>query len=155
MSDLAQEFQVSPASNADLSAMVALLGALFAQEHDFRPQPEKQQRGLQMLLDNPAAGRLFVLRQGREVRGMVNLLLTVSTAEGAPVGILEDLIIQADYRGRGLARLLVTEVLAWARREGLARVTLLTDHDNLRAQHFYASFGFAPSAMRVMRLGLQ
>ncbi|WP_303787030.1 GNAT family N-acetyltransferase [Azovibrio restrictus] len=145
---------VFPATAADLPAMVALLGELFAQEHDFRPDPERQRRGLEMLLERPEAGQLFVLRQGEAVLGMVNLLLTISTAEGAPVGILEDLIIAAPYRGRGLARQLVSGVLDWARARGLARLTLLTDHDNLRAQSFYAGFGFKPSAMRVMRLGL-
>jgi len=50
--------------------------------------------------------------------------------------------------------LLVSEVLAWAGSQGLKRVTLLTDHDNVRAQQFYGSFGFQPSAMQVMRVGL-
>lgn len=145
---------VETAVAADLPAMVALLGELFAQEHDFQPAPEKQQRGLQMLLDNPAAGQLFVLRQGGQVLGMVNLLLTISTAEGACVGILEDLIIRAEHRGQGLAKQLLHGVLDWSRSRGLARVTLLTDHDNRRAQAFYGSFGFQPSAMQVMRLGL-
>lgn len=146
---------VASATAADLPAMVALLGELFAQEHDFQPAPEKQRRGLEMLLEFPEAGQLFVLRQGEAVLGMVNLLITISTAEGAPVGILEDLIIAAPHRGRGLAKLLVNGVLDWARARGLARVTLLTDHDNLRAQAFYGDFGFKPSAMRVMRLGLK
>ncbi|MGB4467315.1 MAG: GNAT family N-acetyltransferase [Azovibrio sp.] len=145
---------VETAAAADLPAMVALLGELFAQEHDFQPDPKKQQRGLQMLLDNPAAGQLFVLRQGGEVLGMVNLLLTISTAEGARVGILEDLIIRAGHRGQGLAQRLLGGVLDWSRSRGLARVTLLTDHDNRRAQAFYGRFGFQPSAMQVMRLGL-
>lgn len=146
---------VASATAADLPAMVALLGELFAQEHDFQPAPEKQRRGLEMLLERPEAGQLFVLRQGEAVLGMVNLLQTISTAEGAPVGILEDLIIAAPHRGQGLAKLLVHGVLDWARARGLARVTLLTDHDNLRAQAFYAGFGFQPSAMQVMRLGLK
>lgn len=145
---------VACAGEADLPAMVALLGELFAQEHDFRPDPAKQRRALEMLLQRPEAGRLFVLRQDAAVLGMANLLLTLSTAEGGPVGILEDLIIAAPERGRGLGRILVRGVLDWARAYGLRRVTLLTDHDNLRAQAFYASFGFQPSAMRVMRLGL-
>lgn len=146
-----QEIFIDFARPADLEAMTGLLAQLFAQEADFRPDPEKQRRGLQLILDNPALGRLFVLRAGGRVAGMANALITVSTAEGAPVLLLEDVIVSADYRGRGLGRRLIEHVLAWAREEGMARVTLLTDADNDRAQATYGRLGFSPSAMRVMR----
>jgi GNAT superfamily N-acetyltransferase len=139
------------ATAADLEALADLLAELFALESDFRPERDKQLRGLRLILDKPQSGRLFVLRVDREVAGMCNALITVSTAEGRPVLLLEDVIVKAALRGRGLGRRLVEHVLAWAAGAGMARATLLADRDNAAALAFYDRLGFAPSAMRVLR----
>lgn len=139
------------ATAADLDAMADLLAELFALESDFTPERTKQFAGLKIILDNPSIGRLFVLRVDGRVGGMANALLTVSTAEGCRVVLLEDVIVGAAYRGRGLGRTLVEHVVAWARAQGLPRVTLLADRDNAAALAFYRRLGFDFSAMRVLR----
>lgn len=139
------------AAAADLEAMADLLGELFALESDFRPARDKQIAGLRLLLDTPELGRLFVLRADGRVAGMANALITVSTAEGTRVALLEDVILHAEFRGRGLGRLLVDHIVRWATENGLPRITLLADQDNAPALAFYARMGFAPSAMRVLR----
>ena len=144
--------QVRFATAADLAAMADLLGELFALESDFAPQREKQLAALAWLLDHPHHGRLFVLHDGAIVAGMANALINVSTAEGGPVLLLEDVIVAAAHRGRGHGRRLVEHVLAWARGEGLSRVTLLADRGNAPALRFYKSMGFEESAMVVRRL---
>jgi GNAT superfamily N-acetyltransferase len=145
---------IEAASAADIEAMTALLGELFALESDFQPEPDKQRRGLRLILEQPALGQLFVLRRAGLVIGMANALLTVSTAEGQQVVLLEDVIIQAAFRGQQLGRLLIAHVLDWAQARGLTRVTLLADQDNVGALAFYRQLGFAPSAMGVWRKAL-
>lgn len=139
------------ASPADLDAMADLLAELFALESDFVPEREKQLAGLRLILDDRSTGRLFVLRVDGRVAGMANALLTVSTAEGRRVVLLEDVIVAAVWRGQGFGRALVEHVVAWARTEGMPRVTLLADRDNAAALAFYQRLGFAFSAMRVLR----
>lgn len=139
------------ATNADLEAMADLLFELFTLESDFRPEREKQLRGLRLILDNPQIGHLFVLRVEGELAGMANALITVSTAEGCPVLLLEDVIVKARFRGRRLGRRLVEHVLDWAHTNGMPRVTLLADKDNAPALVFYERLGFVPSAMTVLR----
>ena len=139
------------ATNADLEAMADLLFELFTLESDFRPEREKQLRGLRLILDNPQIGHLFVLRVEGELAGMANALITVSTAEGCPVLLLEDVIVKARFRGRRLGRRLVEHVLDWAHTNGMPRVTLLADKDNAPALAFYERLGFVPSAMTVLR----
>jgi GNAT superfamily N-acetyltransferase len=139
----------------DMPALVALLGELFSREADFQPDPEKQRRALDYLVAHPEAGRLFVLREAGRAIGMANALFTVSTAEGGPVLMLEDVIVAAHARGRGLGRQLIAHVLQWARTEGFLRVTLLTDGANAGAQRFYRACGFSRSGMAVYRLGLR
>ena len=139
------------ASAADIPELCALLALLFAQEAEFRPDYAAQERGLAMLVGSPEKGRILVLREKERIVAMANLLFTVSTALGERVGILEDVIVRPECRGRGLGHALLDAVTAFAREQGLARLTLLTDADNARAQHLYEAHGFAPSGMKVMR----
>jgi len=139
------------ATAADLETLADLLAELFTLESDFWPERDKQLRGLQLILDNPQIGQLFVLRVNQEIAGMANALITVSTAEGCFVLLLEDVIVKAAFRGQKLGRRLVEHVLDWAAAEGMPRVTLLADRDNAPALAFYDRLGFAPSAMRVLR----
>lgn len=143
------------ATPADLEAMADLLAELFTLESDFRPEREKQLRGLRLIMDTPQIGRLFVLRVDGEVGGMANALITISTAEGCPVLLLEDVIVKAKFRGLKLGRQLIGHILDWARANNMPRVTLLADKDNVAALAFYERQGFEPSAMRVLRKGLR
>jgi len=135
----------------DLPQLADLLAELFALESDFTPDREKQLRGLRLILDEPALGRLFVLRIAGQVAGMANALITVSTAEGGKVLLLEDVIVSRAHRGGGYGRKLIEHVLDWAREHGMTRVTLLADRDNSAALDFYRAQGFELSNMRVLR----
>ena len=135
----------------DTETLADLLAELFTLESDFQPERDKQLRGLRLILDNPKIGRLFVLRVDQQIAGMANALITVSTAEGCSVVLLEDVIVKAEFRGQKLGRRLVEHVLDWAVAEGMPRVTLLADCDNAPALAFYERLGFTSSAMRVLR----
>ena len=145
------EIEISQAEYRDLDQLADLLAELFTLENDFCPDREKQLHGLRLILDNPSMGRFFVLRDQDRVAGMANLLITVSTSEGCRVAVLEDVIIGNKYRGKGLGRRLVEHVLAWAKTDGMTRITLLADRDNKAAQGFYRKLGFEHSQMVVLR----
>lgn len=143
--------EIDFATAAELPQLAELLAELFTLENDFQPGRDRQLRGLRAIFDNPAAGRLFVLRIDGRVAGMANALITISTAEGGRVLLLEDVIVRREHRGGGLGRRLVEHVLAWAREQGMMRATLLADRDNAAALDFYRKLGFAISHMRVLR----
>jgi ribosomal protein S18 acetylase RimI-like enzyme len=147
--------RVREAKAADLEAMVELLSFLFKQEADFSPSVEKQKRALEILLAQPNMGRLFVLTRGARVLGMVSLLFTISTAEGGKAAWLEDLVIRPDQRGKGLGTRLLRAAIDWARKEGLVRITLLADTENVNARRLYIRHGFNVSAMQPLRLLLE
>lgn len=142
------------ATENDLPQLAELLAELFMLESDFAPDRDRQLCGLRLILDNPAQGRLFVARDGETMAGMANALITISTAEGGRVLLLEDVIVDSEYRGRGLGRELVEHVLAWAISEDMVRVTLLADSDNSGALAFYGKLGFSQSNMLVLRKNL-
>jgi GNAT superfamily N-acetyltransferase len=139
------------AQEDDLPQLAGLLAELFTLESDFQPELDKQLRALRLILNEPSSGRLFVLRVDGKVAGMANALVTVSTAEGGRVLLLEDVIVRSEHRGSGLGRQLVEHVLAWAQEQGMTRVTLLADRDNHAALDFYRRLGFEHSNMLVLR----
>ena len=146
--------EIGFATTEDLPHLADLFAELFTLESDFKPEREKQLRGLRLILDNTELGRLFVLRIDGKVAGMANALTTVSTAEGGYVLLLEDVIVRREYRGDGLGKMLVEHVLTWAKAEGMTRVTLLADRDNTGALDFYRKLGFDDSHMKVLRKSL-
>lgn len=135
----------------ELPQLAELLAELFALESDFRPDRDKQLRGLKLIFAEPSSGRLFVVRVGGKVVGMANAQITVSTAEGGRVLLLEDVMVRGEHRGGGLGRRLVEHVQDWASGQGMTRVTLLADRDNQAALAFYRKLGFEPSHMTVLR----
>jgi GNAT superfamily N-acetyltransferase len=143
---------IETASCEDISQLTELLWVLFSQEGDFCSDRSKQARGLKLIIEKPQIGRIFVVREGNEVLGMVNLLVTVSTAEGGFVLVLEDLIIKAGYRGKGFGTALLRHAIDFAKENGFIRITLLTDRMNETAIRFYGKHGFDISAMTPMRL---
>lgn len=145
---------IRPATPADIPTLCRLLDQLFSQEAEFIPDRAAQQRGLAAIIERPAVGEILVAHQGESILGMVNLLYSVSTALGAPVALLEDMVVDAAARGRGLGTQLLEAAIATAKARGCRRITLLTDGDNLDAQRFYARQGFARSTMIPLRLAL-
>lgn len=142
---------IAAAGEADIPDLIELLGVLFAIEQDFRPEPEKQRRGLAALLASPT-GHIAIAR-GPDSRavGMATAQLVISTAEGAPSAWVEDVVVRADWRGQGLGRALLDAVLDWARAQGAVRAQLLADLDNTPALAFYDRLGWTSTRLGARR----
>ena len=149
------ELRFDVAKAADLPRLVELLGILFESEAEFSADAEKQRAALQVILADPAKGKIFVARDGREVVAMASLLYVISTAEGGKAALFEDLVTAPEHRNRGIGEALLKHVIAHARADGVLRITLLTDMQNERAQAMYRRVGFVGSPMKPMRLKLK
>jgi GNAT superfamily N-acetyltransferase len=149
---VSENVRIEPATEADLDELSELVGGLFAQESDFRPNKEKQLRGLRLIFEQPNRGRVFVLRRDGAIVGMINLLFTISTAEGGFVVLLEDLVIHKQYQSHGYGSKLLNHAIEFARQKNFLRITLLTDRPENVAQEFFRRHGFHESSMIPMRL---
>lgn len=145
-------FTIRTATSADIPQLVALLNALFAIEADFDFDPDKQTRGLNLLLDS-AKDRVFVAISLKEnkVLGLCTVQTLISTAEGGPVGLLEDLIVAADFRHQGIGAKLLAEAANWAECQGLKRLQLLADKNNGAALDFYQKQGWQATQLVCLR----
>jgi GNAT superfamily N-acetyltransferase len=138
----------------ELPELVALLGLLFSQEAELTADAAKQSRALETLLGDASKGTVFVARDEGRVVAMASLLYTVSSAEGGPAALFEDLVVHPAHRGRGIGTALLGFIIQEAKQRGVLRLTLLTDAQNERAQALYRKLGFADSSMKPMRLRL-
>jgi N-acetylglutamate synthase-like GNAT family acetyltransferase len=143
--------RVEPATIEDLPALTELVMNLFDLSGDFSPDRAVQERGLQLILEQPNRGRIFVVRNQHQIFGMVNLLFTISTACGGFVILMEDVVIHPDHRGQGYGTMLVDYVVDFARKKHFKRITLLTDRISAESQEFFKKQGFEYSGMIPMR----
>ena len=144
---------IRQATHTDVPVLVGLLRQLFSIEQDFDPDPNKQQNGLTLLLDNPQAAIFVAEHQGRVV-GMLTVQILVSTAEGGPVGLVEDVVVDAAHRGQGIGEAMLAQLWHWSRQQGLSRLQLLADRGNAQALAFYRKQGWTTTRMLGLRLVL-
>jgi GNAT superfamily N-acetyltransferase len=135
--------------------LIKLLEILFKQESEFEPNSEAQSRALNNIILDPRIGIILVAIDNSQILGMVSLLFTESTALGARVAILEDMVVQPACRGQGIGSKLITYAISEAKKEGCKRITILTDITNTQAQFFYQKNGFVKSNMTPYRLLLE
>jgi GNAT superfamily N-acetyltransferase len=136
--------------------MVLLLQELFAIEDDFTPDPCRQRSGLNRFLDGCGKHRCIrVAEADAMVVAMATIQILISTAQGGPVGLVEDVVVRHDYRGRGIGSRLMTDLTAWAAERGLMRLQIIADRDNRRALHFYQKAGWKTTQLIALRRGTQ
>ncbi len=153
MSDI-NEALIEQATMEDLPQMAELLYDLFSHEGDFVPDRQKNKRGLELILEQPSRGRIFVYRWNGQILGMINLLFTISTAEGGFVVLLEDVIVHHNHRGRGVGTQLLNHAIEYAKKKDFLRITLLADRVNEEGQQFFQRHGFFVSKMIPLRMPL-
>lgn len=143
---------IRPARSDDIPQMCGLLADLFAIESDFSPDTGKQARGLKLLLED-RSGRSCVAVAVRKgvVIGMCSVQTVISTSEGGPSGLVEDLVVRRELRGSGIGSALLDHVLTWCKERRITRVQLLADKDNTPAISFYESRGWIGASLICLR----
>lgn len=141
---------IRQADSNDIAHLTALLRVLFSIEEDFTFNEERQQRGLQHMIDLEG-GCVLVAEHDDTIIGMCTGQLTVSTAEGGPAVIVEDVVVEEAWRSQGVGRRLMDEISKWARRMGVSRLQLLADKTNSEALEFYRRIGWTTTQLICLR----
>ncbi len=144
--------RIRPAKKTDITGMSLLLTQLFSIESDFKPDEKKQSQGLSLLLDARGAHILVAEEQGAIV-AMATVQILVSTAEGGHVGLIEDVVVDQGYRGKGIGKALLNHLHEWAQDNGLTRLQLAADRDNSSALEFYVRNGWKQTNLVLLRRG--
>jgi GNAT superfamily N-acetyltransferase len=95
------------------------------------------------LIDDPEREGLQLIARdgdGRAV-GFATIFWFWSTTDAARLGLMNDLFVSEDARGRGVAEALIAACREQCTRRGAKRLTWQTAPDNLRAQAVYDRVG--------------
>jgi ribosomal protein S18 acetylase RimI-like enzyme len=152
---------VRRATPADLPS-IGRLGALLVEEHhDFDPRrflaarpgtPEGYASFISTQLEDPDVAVLVADDSG-EVIGYAYAAIEGYDymALRGPAGVLHDIIVDPEQRGRGVGRLLLDAALAFFRSRGVPRVVLSTAERNEAAQRLFTSIGFRRTMIEMTR----
>ena len=131
-------FIIRNAEPADIDSLVNLLEQLFSIEKDFEFNAGNHRRGLSLLLEGCGKHRAMKVAVCHDkIVGMCTAQTRISTAKGDITAVLEDLVVDADYRHQGIGRALLSEINQWALKRGISHLQLLADKDNSSALAFY------------------
>lgn len=149
---IAQNARIRDAQPADLDALVDLLDVLFSIESDFAVDAERQRKGLSLMLERSDKHCCIKVAEmdGQPV-GMCTAQILISTAEGGPVGLIEDMVVLPGYRNQGVGRQLMLSIEAWALERDITRLQLLADRANFTALDFYDKVGWRPTHLICLR----
>jgi len=134
--------------------MADLLTELFTLEEDFESRPERQRAGLEALLADSRRAAVLVADAGSGPVGMATMQTVISTAEGGPVGWVEDVVVSTPWRRAGVGTILLEGVEAEARHRGLIRLQVVAQEDHIAARRFYTARGWRETSLGVLRRGL-
>ncbi len=135
---------------ADLADLTALLQILFGIEEDFSFDEARQRQGLVLMLENEQ-GVVLAAEDSGKVIGMCTGQLLISTAEGGPAVLVEDVVVLPAWQDRGVGRLLMRSIADWAAGKKAARLQLLADRNNQAALSFYDKIGWQMTDLICLR----
>lgn len=72
-------------------------------------------------------------------------------ADGALLGVVSDIYVEAEARGVGVGEVMIDEVLAWCTTRGCVGVDALALPGNRHTKNFFETFGFKARALVVHR----
>lgn len=110
------------------------------------PSQDDYQRIFADIRDHSGHALLVAEEQG-EVAGSVVLLIVPNLShEALPWAVVENLVVDQRYQGKGFGRLLMEYAIARAKEAGCYKIGLSSDKRRPEAHRFYRSLGFKASA---------
>ena len=135
---------VAQFDSALIAPIADMLAQLTAREYPFGEQE------LRAIVED-SASQLFIMRDDKRIMGMLTLGHYTSPT-GRKVWV-EDVVVSADYRGKGLGRRLINHAIEYCR-ENLSPCTLMLTSNPARiaANELYRTSGFEPKQTNVYKM---
>ena len=105
--------------------------------------PRALAQALQMFVEHPKLGFVWMATQGNEVVGCCVVCYAISTSRGGLVAKLDDVNVAPGLEGRGVGSAMMQALKEELRRVGVTRIDTATHFDNPGARRFYERHGFA------------
>lgn len=123
------------------------LSALALDLHEGKRTPTREEADKMMSDKNTI---LLVVRDGERIVGMATLYIIQKLERRT--SYLEDVIVSSEYRGQGLGKRLIEEVIRMAQERGAKAISLTTQSKRVAANKLYESAGFMKRDTNVFRI---
>ena len=101
-------------------------------------------RALDLFLAHPEIGFVWLASVGDAIVGACVVCHAISTSRGALVAKLDDVTIDAGWRGQGVGAAMLAALASHLRETGVARIDSACHRSNADAWRFYERLGFRP-----------
>ena len=103
-------------------------------------------RRCRRMLEDPTHS-LLVAKAGGCLVGFVHVSFRQTILHGDPSGLIDELVVAKDWRGRGIGKELVGAAMQACRDLECCEVEVSTEKANVKARKFYKACGFAEDAV--------
>jgi GNAT superfamily N-acetyltransferase len=136
------EYSIQPVGEADAEDVLVLMRA-YCDFYEVSPTDADLLTIVRALIADPVHEGLQLLARSStgQAAGFATLYWSWSTTEAGRIGVMNDLFVAEEARGRGLADQLIYQCRDECTRRGARRLTWQTAPDNLRAQAVYDRVG--------------
>ena len=141
------EITIRDAQPGDEPAVVALIQEMAAGEGDRSPISLAY---VTAYLANPGSGILLAEEAGRPV-GLLSYSVRPDLYHADPAALVEELVVHAPQRGRGIGGALLQAFLDRMAAQGCAEVAIAVMPDNEVAQRLYRAHGLVEEALLLER----
>ena len=139
-------------TDAEREGAFGLLRAFLATDEHYRDSasaygdrgPEAPQHALQLFLERPELGFVWLVLDGASVVGCCVVCYAISTSAGAMVAKLDDVCVLPGREGQGIGTALIDGLKSELRSRGVRRIDTSCHLENGRAREFYVRLGFNP-----------
>ncbi len=137
---LAAGIEIRPARTDEIEEMLPLIRA-YCEFYETEPDDDGLRRMFETLITEPSQGAVFIARDDGRAVAFATLDWKWSSLKAARLGYLEDLFVDPEARGRGIADALIQVCADRCRELGMTAMQWLTAPDNHRAQKVYNRAG--------------
>jgi GNAT superfamily N-acetyltransferase len=133
---------ISTVTEADLPDLLPLMRG-YCDFYEVDPSDDALLAMSRELIADPEKDGLQLIARTDDDRavGFATIFWTWSTLSASRIGVMNDLFVDAEARGTGLAEQLIEACAQRCRERGVTELDWSTAHDNLRAQSVYDRIG--------------
>jgi GNAT superfamily N-acetyltransferase len=136
-----EQVRVDRVGIVDLPVLMPMLRA-YCDFYEVDPRDDRLVALCRALIDDPTEGEQAIARSpDGEPLGFATVFWTWQTLDAARVGVLNDLYVVPEARGRGVGRTLIEHCRALCRKRAAAKLVWETAPDNETAQRLYDGIG--------------
>ena len=151
----ANKISIRQATLADVPRIIELYRSLVITQTDVErsaaPSPERYREVLRQIQETPGHELLVAVRDGVVLGTLVMLIVPNLSHQGMPWALVENMVVDSQWRRQGIGGELMRYAIARAEQAGCYRIILTSLRERTDAHRFYQSLGLEGSSIGFRR----